>query len=55
MLEATLRKGFEDVLENLMGTCLWNMKKVDIKLRKEAFVVEDDNVLEECLRAIFEK
>ena len=55
MLEATLRKGFEDVLENLMGTCLWNMKKVNVKLRKEAFIVEDADVLEERLHAIFEK
>ena len=46
MLEATSRKRFEDVLENLMGTCLWNMKKVNVKLRKEDFIVEDDDVLE---------
>ena len=52
-LEATSRKGFDAVLSNLMGTCLYQMQKVNVNFIKEAFIVEDDDMLEDLLHVIF--
>ena len=55
MLEATSRKGFEAISKNFTGPCLRQMQKVNTKFRKQAFIVEDDDVLEERIHAIFVK
>ena len=38
-----------------MGPFLQQMQKFNAKFRKEAFILEDDDVLEEHLHTIFEK
>ena len=53
MLEATLKKGFEAILENLMDYCLRKIHNFNAKLIKDALIVEDDDALEERLHAIF--
>ena len=52
ILEATSRKWFEVVSVNLMGTCLQQIQRVDAKSRKEAFIVEDNDMLENIINTI---